>query len=159
MKTKDELLRTLRSIDHRGYPAYKSLKGSYDLGTYVLHIVHVQGDPFAAPSDLAVTVKAQDARWPKGACGRYETRVALQDMILRRFSAKLSSISGRAGGSGKSGTMIASRPGQEILDRSACQLDRAGRRTGKDVVPLPAGCGAGDSLCGGVAERDGAERS
>ena len=100
MDTKNELLRMLRSIDHRGYPAYKSLKGSYDFGDYVLHIVHVQGDPFAAPSDLAVTVKAQDARWPQNACGRYETRVALQDMILRRLRGKLSSGSGRAGGWG-----------------------------------------------------------
>ena len=150
MKTKDELLRTLRSIDHRGYPAYKSLKGSYDFGTYVLHIVHVQGDPFAAPSDLAVTVKAQDARWPKGACGRYETRVALQDMILRRFSAKLSSISGRAGGSGKSGTMIASRPGQEILDRSACQLDRAGGVTLRFYAGFPA---AGRTVLAGELEK------
>lgn len=150
VKTKDELLRTLRSIDHRGYPAYKSLKGSYDFGAYVLHIVHVQGDPFAAPSDLAVTVKAQDARWPKGACGRYETRVALQDMILRRFSAKLSSISGRAGGSGKSGTMIASRPGQEILDRSACQLDRAGGVTLRFYAGFPA---AGRTVLAGELEK------
>ena len=150
MKTKDELLRTLRSIDHRGYPAYKSLKGSYDFGTYVLHIVHVQGDPFAAPSDLAVTVRPQDARWPKGACGRYETRVALQDMILRRFSAKLSSISGRAGGSGKSGTMIASRPGQEILDRSACQLDRAGGVTLRFYAGFPA---AGRTVLAGELEK------
>ena len=81
MKTKNDLLLELRSIDHRGYPAYKSLKGSYDFGDYVLHIVHVQGDPFAAPSDLAVTVKAQDARWPEAACGRYETRVARKDMM------------------------------------------------------------------------------
>lgn len=150
MKTKDELLRTLRSIDHRGYPAYKSLKGSYDFGAYVLHIVHVQGDPFAAPSDLAVTVRAQDARWPQGACGRYETRVALQDMILRRFSAKLSSVSGRAGGSGKSGTMSASRPGQEILDRSACQLDRAGGVTLRFYAGFPA---AGRTVLAGELEK------
>ena len=62
MKTKEDLLRMLRSIDHRGYPAYKSLAGSYDFGTYALHIVHVQGDPFAAPSDLEVSVKAATGR-------------------------------------------------------------------------------------------------
>ena len=28
MKTKDDLLRMLRSIDHRGYPAYKSTEGT-----------------------------------------------------------------------------------------------------------------------------------
>ena len=89
----------LRSIDHRGYPAYKSLAGSYDFGTYALHIVHVQGDPFAAPSDLEVSVKAANSHWPAEACSRYETRVALQDMILRRFSAGLNQVSGKAGGS------------------------------------------------------------
>ena len=36
----------LRRIDHRGYPAYKDLRGSYDFGKYVLNIEHIQGDPF-----------------------------------------------------------------------------------------------------------------
>ena len=138
MNTKNELLRTLRSIDHRGYPAYKSLKGSYDFGRYILHIVHVQGDPFASPSELAVTVKARDAGWASSACGRYETRVALQDMILRRFSSRLSNVSGKAGGSRKSGNMSASRPGQEILDRSACQLSPEGEVTLRVYAGFPA---------------------
>ena len=150
MDTKNELLCMLRSIDHRGYPAYKSLKGSYDFGDYVLHIVHVQGDPFAAPSDLAVTVKAQDARWPQNACGRYETRVALQDMILRRLSLKLSSVSGKAGGSGKSGSLSASRPGQEILDRSACQLGAKGDVTLRFYAGFPA---AGRTVLAGELEK------
>jgi predicted ABC-class ATPase len=138
MKTQEELLRTLRSIDHRGYPAYKSLTGSYDFGRYVLHIVHVQGDPFASPSELEVSVRAEDARWPEAACGKYETRVALQDMILRRFSIRLGAVSGKAGGSGKSGTMSASRPGQEILDRSACQLGKTGGVTLRFTAGFPA---------------------
>ena len=40
----------LNSIDHKGYPAYKGLKGSYDFGDYRLGIDKVQGDPFASPS-------------------------------------------------------------------------------------------------------------
>ena len=36
----------LRRIDHRGYPAYKDLRGSYDFGKYILNIEHIQGDPF-----------------------------------------------------------------------------------------------------------------
>ena len=39
----------LNSIDHKGYPAYKGLKGSYDFGDYRLGIDKVQGDPFARP--------------------------------------------------------------------------------------------------------------
>lgn len=38
----------LNSIDHKGYPAYKGLKGSYDFGDYRLGIDKVQGDPFAS---------------------------------------------------------------------------------------------------------------
>ena len=51
MKSSNELRTLLRSIDHRGYPAYKSLAGSYQFTGYSLYIDHVQGDPFASPSD------------------------------------------------------------------------------------------------------------
>lgn len=47
MKSSSELRALLRSIDHKGYPAYKSLAGSYQFGAYVLSVDHVQGDPFA----------------------------------------------------------------------------------------------------------------
>lgn len=50
MKTDRDLERQLASIDRRGYPAYKSLRGTYDFGDFELDIAHVQGDPFAAPS-------------------------------------------------------------------------------------------------------------
>ena len=39
----------LNSIDHKGYPAYKGLKGSYDFGDYRLGIDKVQGDPLLRP--------------------------------------------------------------------------------------------------------------
>ena len=150
IQTKQELLRAMRSIDHRGYPAYKSLRGSYDFGSYVLHIVHVQGDPFAAPSDLKVTVRADRAGWPAADCGRYENRVALQDMILRRFGRKLDDVSGRVRGSGKSGRLSASRPGQEILDRSACQISAKGDVTLRFFAGFPA---AGRTVLAGELEK------
>lgn len=150
IQTKQELLRAMRSIDHRGYPAYKSLRGSYDFGSYVLHIVHVQGDPFAAPSDLKVTVRADRAGWPAADCGRYANRVALQDMILRRFGRKLDDVSGRARGSGKSGRLSASRPGQEILDRSACQISAKGDVTLRFFAGFPA---AGRTVLAGELEK------
>ena len=56
MKTAEDLRSSLRAIDHRSYPAYKSLAGSWSFGRYALHIDHVQGDPFAAPSRLSVSV-------------------------------------------------------------------------------------------------------
>ena len=56
MKTKQELQTILRQIDHKGYPAYKQLRGSYRFDGYFLHIDHVQGDPFASPSKVRIEV-------------------------------------------------------------------------------------------------------
>lgn len=56
MKNSEDLRRALRAIDHKSYPAYKDLKGSYSFGNYVLSIDHVQGDPFASPSRLSILV-------------------------------------------------------------------------------------------------------
>ena len=54
MQSDSNLRETLRSIDHKSYPAYKSLRGSYRFADYVLSIDHVQGDSFAAPSALCL---------------------------------------------------------------------------------------------------------
>ena len=66
MKTSEQLRSELRAIDHKSYPAYKSLGGSWSFGRYTLNIDHVQGDPFAAPSQLSVTVGAREAGFPAG---------------------------------------------------------------------------------------------
>ena len=47
MQQATELKKQLQSIHRKSYPAYKSLKGSYQFGHYILSIDHVQGDPFA----------------------------------------------------------------------------------------------------------------
>ena len=60
MKTSAELRSSLRAIDHKGYPAYKSLAGAYRFDQYVLVIDHVQGDPFASPSSLHVEMCIRD---------------------------------------------------------------------------------------------------
>lgn len=65
MQSDSNLRETLRSIDHKSYPAYKSLRGSYRFADYVLSIDHVQGDPFAAPSHVRVTVDAKAAAFPE----------------------------------------------------------------------------------------------
>ena len=67
MQSDSNLRETLRSIDHKSYPAYKSLRGSYRFADYVLSIDHVQGDPFAAPSHVRVTVDAKAAAF-SGIC-------------------------------------------------------------------------------------------
>ena len=123
MKSSEDLRARLRAIDHRGYPAYKDLKGQYDFGDYVLSIDHVQGDPFAAPSRLSVHVNVRRAGFPAEYYDSREKRITLQDHLTRLFGAQLARGSKKAGGSGKSGLLAASRCGQEVLERTACRVE------------------------------------
>lgn len=117
-------LRTmLQSIDHKGYPAYKSLKGSYQFGVYQLNIDHVQGDPFASPSKLSLKIFAKNAGFPKEYYTQKHRRITLEDYLIRLFYREIGSLSFKAKGSGKSGLISISNPGQEILERSACRVD------------------------------------
>lgn len=139
MKTAAELQTLLRQIDHKGYPAYKDTKGSYQFQQYVLSIDHVQGDPFAAPSKVSILLSGKVAGFdPK--C--YETkirRIAFQDYLLRRMAAKVKEYSFKAKGSGKSGLIGITHPGQEILERSACTVDPAnGNITVRMEIGFPA---------------------
>lgn len=118
-----QLQSQIRSMDHKGYPALKSLKGNYRFGSYELWIDHVQGDPFASPSSLHVSISGKTAGIPAECYKEKHRRTALEDFLLRGFAKGVEKISFQAKGSGKSGLVSASRPGQEILERSACQVD------------------------------------
>lgn len=117
-----ELRELLKKIDHKGYPAYKETRGQYQFPGYVLSIDHVQGDPFAAPSKVSVYVKGAQAGFPAYLYDKKHKRIALQDYLLRQFGKEVSAFTFQAKGSGKSGLMSVSRPGQEILERSACSI-------------------------------------
>ena len=137
MKTAEELRSALRAIDHRSYPAYKSLAGSWSFGTYVLNIEHVQGDPFAAPSQLSVMLDRKIAGFPAGCWEAPWNRKALEDYLLRRFARQAGRFSRQAKGSGKSGVLAVTAPGQEVLERTDCQV-RAGAVTLRFEVGFPA---------------------
>ena len=122
MKTSDDLKMLLKRIDHKGYPAYKDTKGLYQFDKYILDIEHVQGDPFASPSKIKVIVEGKDAKIPQTFMDRKYKKIALQDYLLRQFGRSLSKASFTAHGSGKSGLMSVSRCGQEILERSGCEI-------------------------------------
>ncbi len=122
MKTSEELRKNLRIIDHKSYPAYKSLAGSYSFGKYILNIEHVQGDPFAAPSRLSVEVTQKIAGFPDSYYGTKWNKTALEDYLLRRFHKQADKFCFQAKGSGKSGIISVSRCGQEILERTACEV-------------------------------------
>lgn len=137
MRSDRDLQRELERIDRRGYPAYKDVCGQYDFGDFVLSIVHVQGDPFASPSSMSVRVPNEVLHIPAGLWDEAHRRTALEDVLLRRFSRALAACSMRAGGSGKSGVLATTRPGQEVLARSACEV-RGGAVTLRFEAGLPA---------------------
>ena len=122
VQTKEDLRRLLQLIDHKGYPAYKQTKGKWNYGNYTLSIDHVQGDPFASPSKVSIWVPGAVARFPEEYYRDGHRRIALQDHLLRCFGRELSARERRYAGSGKSGLVTTSRPGQEILERTACQI-------------------------------------
>ena len=122
MNTATELRNKLRSIDHKGYPAYKDLKGQYNFGDYVLSIDHVQGDPFAAPSRLSVRVEKTKAGFPTEYYDTKAKRITLQDHLTRLFGRQVAGGSFQAKGSGKSGLLSVSRCGQQVLERTAMRV-------------------------------------
>ena len=138
MKTDRDLERQLASIDRRGYPAYKSLRGTYDFGDFDLDIAHVQGDPFAAPSQLAVYVPGDVSGLPACCRDAADRRTATEDLLVRRFSKEAAQASFKVGGSGKSGFIGTSNPGPEILARSACEIAPDGAVMLRFEVGLPA---------------------
>ena len=134
-----DLRNILNRIDHKGYPAYKDTRGSYDFGRYTLNIDHVQGDPFASPSRLSVNVRGSVAGFDPQLYNKKHRRIALQDHILRRFFEVIGDYTFKAKGSGKSGLISVSRPSQEIFERSALSIDeRNGSVTVRFRVGFPA---------------------
>ena len=123
MQSSTDLQQTLRSIDHKSYPAYKSLKGTYRFPAYTLSIDHVQGDPFASPSHISIRIPLKRAGFPQFCLTNTLTRVTLSDYLTRQFAAQVAKFSFRAKGSGKSGLISVSQCGPEVLERTACQVD------------------------------------
>lgn len=136
MKQSSELSRTLRQIDHKSYPAYKQLRDLYQFPGYLLSIDHVQGDPFAAPSRVSIHVKGAQAGFPEELYRLPCQKTALEDALLREMGRQLRKVSFQAKGSGKSGLMSVSSPGQEVLERSGCRIDSG---TGDIVLRMEIG--------------------
>lgn len=122
MQTARDLQNQLRNIDHKSYPAYKGLRGSYQFEGYELHIDHVQGDPFAAPSHLRIEVPLRDAKFPEWSTKDNLTKTALADELTRQFERQVAHYTFKAKGSGKSGLLSVTRCGQEVLKRTACEI-------------------------------------
>lgn len=129
----EKLRRKLREIDGRGYKAYSSLRGTYKFRGFELNFLRIQGDPFATPSVVKLTIKnhGYSRRYTEG-----DARVATEDFIYRRLWELCRRESERKG-TGGSGTISVLAPGQVMLPRSAVSL-KNGLLTVKFYVGLPA---------------------
>lgn len=122
MQLARQLQESLRVIHKKGYPAYKSLRGIYQFKSYILSIDHVQGDPFASPSHITVRITRENAGFPKFCYESKLTRVYLADFLTRQFERQVGKYTFLAKGSGKSGLISVSHCGQEVLERTACEV-------------------------------------
>jgi len=140
----ERLRRKIKEIDGRGYKAYSSLRGIYKFRDYELEFLRIQGDPFATPSVVKLTIKnhGYSKRYTEG-----EARTATEDFIYRRLW-KACNRESKKRGSGNSGNLSIPDPGQVVLQRSAVSL-RNGILTVKFYVGLPAN---GRRILGSEAE-------
>jgi predicted ABC-class ATPase len=119
----EQLRHLLQRIDRKGYKAYKEITGTYRGDGFLLHIDHVQADPFAEPSRLRVEVLPRliqaEPEWINTAW----RRIACQEFLARRAAEELRKTGQRPTGHGNSGLIAIDRPGQEMLQRTAVVVE------------------------------------
>ncbi len=139
MRTGADLERELRRIDRKSYGAYKDLRGPWRLDDLEVHLDHVQGDPFAAPSKVRLVVDPERAQLLVGLRDNPVRRMALEDFLARRVAAAVERVVGSARrGSGKSGRVATDAGAQEVLERSAVVIHDDGGCEARIEVGLPA---------------------
>ncbi|HEC19016.1 MAG TPA: ATPase [Gammaproteobacteria bacterium] len=118
----ERLRNTLLALDGKGYKAYKAIAGSYRYPAFDLSIDHVQGDPFATPSRISVTVDTEKSGFPAALWQGEVRRVALEDFIARAIRDAIRRFVKGHRGSGGSGEFAISTSGQQVLVRNAVHV-------------------------------------
>lgn len=120
-----KLQHKLKEMDGKGYKAYKSIQGTYSFHRYELHVDYVQGDPFAAPSKIRIVIpdayRKIQADWKKNR----SREIYVEDLLARSVANAIYKNTTSLKGSGKSGLVHIDQPGQEILERTAVQIDQS----------------------------------
>ncbi len=132
-----ELGALLRGLDGRGYKAYAAVAGAWSFDGFALHVDHVQGDPFAAPSRVRVLVPAETAALPAASYAA-SVRALGTAAFLARALGDAARDAWRVRGSGRSGEIEVEAPGQEVLPQTAVRVDSAGVVEARFGVGLPA---------------------
>ncbi|MBD3176357.1 MAG: ATPase, partial [Armatimonadia bacterium] len=120
MNTPDALRTELTEISGRGYPAYRSLLGTYDFGHFMLDLDHIQKDPFAAPTRARVRVPMKVAKFPSMFTESAVARRATADWIVRRAAEVIGET---VQTTKRTGALNVDVGGQEVLWRTAALID------------------------------------
>ncbi|WP_138419258.1 ABC-ATPase domain-containing protein [Aquibacillus sediminis] len=119
----NRLQQSLRQIDGKSYKAYKTIQGRFSFHRYEVIVDYVQGDPFASPSKIRIIIpdayRKIKAEWKND----QNRKVYTEDVVARSVARAISNNSIHGKGSGKSGLIAIDAPGQEILERTAVDLD------------------------------------
>ncbi|MFT6915947.1 MAG: putative ABC-class ATPase [Motiliproteus sp.] len=127
----------LQAIDGRNYKTYKTLQGRYQFDDFELWIDHVQGDPFADPSRIRLSVPASTAALPQSSYADPVHRLALEDFICRGLAQAIRRHVKGDRGSGHSGEVRIARCGQQVVRRDALIVAK-GRIEARLGLALPA---------------------
>jgi len=111
--------------------------GSWSFEAFTLHVDHVQGDPFAAPSRVRVRLASDAAGLPPASYAD-GSRALGTAAFLARALADAARAAPRIRGSGRSGEIEVEAPGQEVLPQTAVQVAAHGVVEARFGVGLPA---------------------
>ncbi|MBS4538783.1 ABC-ATPase domain-containing protein [Clostridium sp. D2Q-11] len=123
MKSFKELEKIIDRIDGKSYKSYKQLQGQYQFPNFILSIDYVQGDPFASPSRIRVTVPGNKSGFSSGLYDTSYKKKAVVDFLSRVVGENIYKHYENVGGSGKSGLLSIGHCGQEILERNYIIID------------------------------------
>lgn len=79
----ERLKNLLKSIDGKGYKAYKDIAGVYETSTYNLEIMNVQGDPFASATMFEWSINTKKIIENSELYENKDKKLAFEDFILR----------------------------------------------------------------------------
>ena len=114
-----DLKQDIISLDGKGYKAYKFFQGkSFDYDPFTVQFEHVQGDSFAQPTRLSISIGLDEAGFSPSLFNNPTRALALEDHLLRRVKHFIAVSKIRVKGSGNSGKVKVQKPGQKILKRS-----------------------------------------
>jgi len=123
MKDYKKLQKTFEMIDGRGYKQYNEIRGTYKFDLFTLEVVHVQRDPYAAPSLIRVIMN--DMTFPRDLLSNHGRRIAIGDYIGCEFNKSIQKHVRGMGGSGKSGLILIDNGGPEILERTSVMINES----------------------------------